>query len=333
MLEDIAMTRRTIRLLIALALSLLVAPLAADAQHPTKVFRLGFISSSVTNVSHPFLTGLRQGLSELGYKESKNITMEYRFGTTEELPKLAEELVRLQVDVIIAGGSEGIMASQKATQTIPIVMTNSGHAVQSGLVASLMRPGGNITGMTQISPELAAKRLELLQETVPGFARVAVLWYPLHPNTPELFKETQAASQKLGLQLFSLEVKTPEDFAAAFAMAIQQRAEALIVLRDPFIVRHRAHIADLALASRLPAMYETRDFLEAGGLILCGPSFWHLYRRSAQYVDKILKGANPADMSVQTPWEFEVVINLKTAQALGLRISPTLLFQADEVIR
>jgi putative ABC transport system substrate-binding protein len=194
------MTRRIIGLIVIFALGLLVAPLAAAAQPPTKVFRLGFISSSVTNVSHPFLTGLRQGLSALGYQESKNITMEYRFGTTEELLKLAEELVRLQVDVIVAGGSEGIMASKKATQTIPIVMTNSGDAVQSGFVASLMRPGGNITGMTQNSPELAAKRLELLQETVPGLARVAVLWHPLHPNTPELFKETQAASQKLDLQ-------------------------------------------------------------------------------------------------------------------------------------
>ena len=327
------MRHSIIGIVVSLILGSLLAPICSDAQQPTKIFQLGFISSSVTNVSHPFLTGLRQGLSELGYKESKNITIEYRFGTTEELPKLAEDLVRLQVDVIIAGGSEGIIASQKATQTIPIVMTNSGDAVQSGLVASLRRPGGNITGMTQISPELAAKRLELLQETIPGLARVAVLWHPLHPNTPELFKETQAASQKLGLQLLSLEVKTPEDFATAFAMAIQQRAEALIVLRDPFIVQHRARIADLALASRLPAIYETRDFLEAGGLILCGPSFWHLYRRSALYVDKILKGANPADMPVQTPWEFEFVINLKTAKALGITIPPSLLFQADEVLQ
>jgi putative ABC transport system substrate-binding protein len=322
-----------IEIVVSLTLGSLLVPLYVDAQPPTKVFRLGFISSSVTEVSHPFLTGLRQGLSELGYKEGKNITIEYRFGTKEELPKLAEELVRLQVDVIVAGGSEGIMASKKATQTIPIVMTNSGHAVQSGLVASLMWPGGNITGMTQMSPELAAKRLELLQETVPGLSRVAVLWYPLHPNTPALFKETQAASQQLGLQLLSLEVKTPEEFDTAFVTAIQQRAEALIVLRDPFMVQHSARIAALAIESRLPAIYETRDFLEVGGLMLCGPSFWHLYRRSAQYVDKILKGANPADMPVQTPWEFEIVINLKTAQALGLTIPPTLLFQADEVIR
>jgi putative ABC transport system substrate-binding protein len=327
------MTRRTVEFFVTLALTILVAPLAADAQRPTKVFRLGFISSSVTHVSHPFLTGLRQGLSELGYQESQNITIAYRFGTKEELPKLAEELVRLQVDVIVAGGSEGIMASKKATQTIPIVMTNSGDAVQSGVVASLRRSGGNITGMTQNSPELGAKRLELLQETVPGLSRVAVLWHPLHPNTPELFKETQAASQKLGLPLLSLEVKTPEDFDTAFATAIQQRAEALTVLRDPFMVQHRARIADLAIERRLPAIYETRDFLEAGGLMLYGPSFWHLYRRSAYHIDKILKGAKPADMAVQTPWEFEFVINLRTAQELGLTIPPALLFQADEVIR
>ncbi len=325
------MTRGTIWLLVTLAI--LVAPLCSGAQQPTKVFQVGFISSSVTTVSHPFLTGLRQGLSELGYQESQNITIAYRFGTKETLPALAEELVRLQVDVIVAGGSEGVMASKKATQTIPIVMTNSGDAVQSGLVASLMRPGGNITGMTQSSPELAAKRLELLQETVPGLSRVAVLWHPLHPNTPELFKETQAASQKLGLQLLSLAVKTPDDVDTAFATAIGQRVEALTVLRDPFVVQHRARIAQLAIESRLPAIYETRDFLEAGGLMLCGPSFWHLYRRSASHIDKILKGAKPADMPVQTPWEFELVINLKTAQALGITIPPTLLFQADEVIR
>jgi ABC-type uncharacterized transport system substrate-binding protein len=320
-------------LLVTLTLTFLVAPLAVNAQPPTKIFRLGFLSSSVTHVSHPFLTGLRQGLSELGYQEGQNITMAYRFGTTAELPQLAEELVRLQVDVIVAGGSEGSLASKQATQTIPIVMTNSGDAVQSGLVASLRRPGGNITGMPQNSPELAAKRLALLQETVPGLSRVAVLWHPLHPNTPELFKKTQAASQKLGLQLLSLAVKTSDDFDVAFATAIQQRAEALTVLRDPFMVQHRARIAEWTIESHLPAIDETRDFLEAGGLMLWGPSFWHLYRRSAYHVDKILKGAKPAEMAVQTPWEFEFVINLRTAQALGLTIPPTLLFQATEVIR
>jgi putative ABC transport system substrate-binding protein len=320
-------------IIVSLTLGMLLAPLYANAQRPTKVFRLGFISSSVTNVSHPFLAELRQGLSELGYEEGQLIRIEYRFGTKEELPKLAEDLVRLQVDIIIAGGSEGVEASKKATRTIPIVMTNSGDPVRSAFVASLAQPGGNITGMTQTSPELAEKRLELLAETVPGLFRVAVLWHPLHPNTPHLFEETRAASQQLGLQLHSLEVKQPDDFDVAFATAIRDRVEALIVLRDPFIVRHRALVADLALKSRLPAMYETRDFIEVGGLMLYGPSLADLYRRSAYYVDKILKGARPRDLPVQTPWKYELVINLKTARAIGITIPPTvLLIRADEVI-
>ncbi len=312
---------------------LMVTSLAADAQQSGKVYRLGFISSSVTSESHAFLKGLRQGLNERGYEEGKNIEIEYRFGKKKELPKLAEDLVKRGVDLIVGGGSQGIKAAKKATQTIPIVMTNSGNAQRSGFVASLARPGGNITGMTQISPELAAKRLLLLQETVPGLSKVAVLWYPLHPNTPNTFKETQDASDKLGLQLISLEVKTPQDFDAAFEMALKQRAEGLVVLRDPFMVRHRALIAKFAMAHRLPAIYETRDFIEAGGLMLYGPSFFDLYRRSATHIDKILQGANPGELPVERPLKFTFVINLKTAEAIGLTPPPSLLYQADEVIR
>lgn len=335
MRRSIAIMRLKIAgIIVTLTLGILVVmSFAADAQRSGKVYRLGFISSSVTSESHPFLEGLRQGLSELGYKAGKNIKIEYRFGKKQELPRLAEDLVKLQVDLIVAGGSQGIKAAKKATQTTPIVMTNSGNAQRSGFVASLARPGGNITGMTQISPELAAKRLQLLQETVPGLSKVAVLWYPLHPNTPNTFKETQEASQKLGLQLISLEVKAPTDFDAAFSTALKQRAEGLVVLREPFMVRHRTLIVKFAMEHQLPAIYETRDFIEAGGLMLYGPSFFDLYRRSATYIDKILRGANPGDLPVERPLKFTFVINLKTAKAIGLTIPPSLLYQADEVIR
>ena len=327
------MPHSMIGVIVSLTLASLLGPLSAAAQQPTKVFRLGFISSSVTSASHPSLAGLRQGLSELGYEEGKNIRIEYRFGTQKDLFKLAEELVRLQVDVIVAGGSEGIVAAKEVTQTIPIVMTNSGNAVREGFVVSLERPGGNITGLTQISPELAAKRLQLLKDTVPGLSQLAVLWHPLHPNTPHTFAETRAASQKFGLQLRSWEVKELEDFDAAFATAIAHQVTALIVLRDPFTVRHRAHIAELAQQNRLPAMYETRDFLEGGGLMAYGPNLAALYRQSAYYVDKILHGAKPGELPVQRPLTFDLVINLKAAQALGLTIPQALLVQATEVIQ
>jgi putative ABC transport system substrate-binding protein len=320
-------------MIIALTLTSLLGPLSTTAQPPTKVYRLGFISSSVTSVSHPSLVGLRQGLSELGYEEGNNLKIEYRFGTQKELLQLAQELVRLGVDVIVAGGSEGIIAAKEVTQTIPIVMTNSGNAVREGFIASLERPGGNITGLTQISPDLAAKRLQLLKDTVPRLSQFAVLWHPLHPNTPHTFAETRAASRKLGLQLLSLEVKEPEGFDTAFATAIAHQVTALIVLRDPFTVRHRARIAELAQQNRLPAMYETRDFLEAGGLIAYGPNLVALYRQSAYYVDKILKGAKPGDLPVQRPLTFELVINLKAAQAIGLTIPQALLVQVTEVIQ
>ena len=327
------MPRSLMGIILCLTLGGLLTSLTANAQQPSKVCRIGFISSSVTSVSHASLEGLRQGLRELGYEEGKNLTIEYRFGTNKALPRLAAELVQLPVDVIVADGSEGIEAARQSTHTIPIVMTNSGNAVREGFVASLERPGGNITGLTQISPELAPKRLQLLKDTVPGLSQLAVLWHPLHPNTPHTFAETRAASQQFGLPLLSLEVKEPEDFDAVFATAIAHQVTALIVLRDPFMVRHRTRIAELAQQHRLPAMYETRDFLEAGGLMAYGPNLAVLYRQSASYVDKILKGAKPGDLPVQRPLTFELVINLKAARAIGLTIPQGLLVQATDVIQ
>jgi putative ABC transport system substrate-binding protein len=321
-------------LVVAFALGALVVPKSTLAQPTTKVFRIGFISTSTTSVSSPLLGALRERLSELGYTEGKNIVFEYRFAESKaQLPDLSANLVKLPVDVILGGGSEGIAAAKAATRTIPIVMTNSGDAVREGFVASLARPGGNITGLTQISPELAGKRLQLLKDILPRMSRVAVLWHPLHPNTPFTFKETQVAANQLRLQVMSLEVTELKDVDEAFVRAATERAEALVVLRDPFTVRHRALIADIAARSRLPAIYETGDYVKAGGLMFYGPDFADLFRRAAGFVDRILRGAKPADLPVEQPTKFELVVNLKTARAMGLTIPPAVLARADEVIQ
>jgi len=311
-------------------LGCLLGAQCAGAQQPA---RIGFISSSTTSVSSPFLEALRKGLRDLGYAEQKNLVIEYRFADSKEkLPAMAADLVNLKVKVILAGGSEGIVAAKNATQTIPIVMTNSGDAVKEGFVASLARPGGNITGLTQISPDLAGKRLQVLKELIPQLARVAILWHPLHPNTPTTFKETQAAAEVLRLQVLSLEVKDPKAFEDAFATMAKERIGALVVLRDPFTVRHRTLIVDSAIKARIPAIYETNDYVQAGGLMSYGPDFAELYRRSAVYVDKILKGGNPANLPVEQPTKFELAINAKTARAIGLAIPQPLLIRAERLI-
>ncbi len=321
----------------SVALGLLVVhvtPLPAEAQTAGSRARLGFISTSTTSVSSPFLAALRQGLKDLGYEDGKNLTIDYRFAESrDQLPAMAADLVRLRVDLILGGGSEGILAAKNATRTIPIVMTNSGDAVREGFVAGLAHPGGNITGLTQISPDLAGKRVQILKDLVPRLARIAVLWYPLHPNTPFTFKETRAAAEQLGLRVLSLEVKEPKEFEDAFTTIAKERIAAVVVLRDPFTVRHRTMIADSAIKLRVPTIYETGDYVQAGGLMFYGPNFADLYRRAAVYVDKILKGAKPADLPVEQPTKFELVINLKTAKALGLTIPQTLLLRADEVIQ
>jgi len=319
------------------ALLLLAAPPAAEAQQVRGLVRIGFISSSTTDIASPSLAALRQGLRDLGYEERKNLTIEYRFAPSQDqLAAMAVDLVRQRVALIIAGGSEGILAAQRAnrdaTRPVPIVMTNSGDPVREGFVASLRRPGGNITGLTQISPELAGKRVQLLKDLVPGLARVAILWHPLHPNTPLTLKETQAAAEQLGLRVLSLEVKDPKEFEDAFALAAKQAAGAMIVLRDPFTLRHRALITESVARLRVAAIYETADYVQAGGLIFYGPNLVEMYRRSATYVDKILRGAQAAELPVEQPTEFEMVINLKTAKALGLAIPPLLLLRADRVI-
>jgi putative ABC transport system substrate-binding protein len=326
------MTRRTIGFFVTLAFGLLVAPLAAEAQLAGKVARIGWLASGfppseADRQRSPFFQGLRA----LGWVEGQNITIEPRYAEEQSnrLPELAGELVQLQVDVIVAGDSAAIPAAKQATSTIPIVMTVSGDPVRDGHVASLARPGGNITGLSNLTPQLAGKRLEFITEVVPELSRLAVLGPPGAPDWPEL----AAATQAVGVQLLALKVHRPEEFGGAFEAAARERAEALTVLPSPLTNRYRRRLVDLAAQHRLPAMYPLKEYVQGGGLMAYGPSIPDLYRRAATYVDKILKGAKPADLPVEQPMAFELVINLKTAEALGLTIPPTLLFQATEVIR
>jgi len=273
-------------------------------------------------------------LRELGWIEGKNVTFEHRFAENrlERLPELAAELVRLNVDVIVAVGTLGPLAAKRATTTIPIVMLSAGDPLGTGLVDSLARPGGNVTGMSLMVPDLGGKRLELLKELLPRLSRVAVFWNAANPYPAIVFKETQAAGRTLGIEVHSLEVRGPDDLDGAFAAARQQHPDALISVEDPLIFTYRKRIADFAVAEQLPSLHGFSEEVKAGALIFYGANQPDLIRRAAGYVDKILKGAKPADLPVQQPTTFELVINLKTARALGLEVPPTLLARADEVI-
>jgi len=317
--------------LIGLVLALALAPLVAEAQPAEKLARIGYLSlGSAADTPKALLQGLR----ELGYVEGQNLVIEYRYaeGKAERLPDLAAELVSLKVDIIVAGGTPPPLAAKRATTTIPIVMTSAGDPVGSGLVASLAKPGGNVTGLSTFTRDLAAKRLQLLKEVVPVVSRVAVLWNAANPYAVLNMRETEAAARTLGLQVQSVEVRGPNDIETGFSTAIRWRAGAFIVVDDPFTYLHRTRIADLAARSQLPAMYGFRQYAEAGGLMAFGTSLADLSRRAATYVDKILKGAKPADLPVEQPTKFEFVINLKTAKALGLTIPQTLLLRADQLI-
>jgi putative tryptophan/tyrosine transport system substrate-binding protein len=318
-----------------LELCLLGAPFAAEAQAPAKVPRIGFLSASLPTDQADRLKAFRQGLSELGYVEGQNIAIEYRFaeGRPERLPALAAELVGLKVDVIVTEGPPAPEAAKQATNTIPIVFAVAGDPVAQGLVASLARPGGNITGLANLAPEVVGKQLELLREVVPKISRVAVLQNPSNPAHPFVLRQAEGAARLLGVQLQILEARTPTEIDAAFAAMRSQRAGGVLVLRDSLFLAQRAQIAALAAKSRLPAMYGLREHVEAGGLMAYGANVPLMYRRAATYVDKILKGAKPGDLPVEQPTKFELVINLKTAKALGLTIPPSVLGRADEVIQ
>ena len=320
--------------------SLLFAPCSLrfasplEAQQPGKVPKLGWLASASPT---PALNdAFRQSLHQLGYIEGKNIVIEHRRAEkADQLPSLAAELVRLKVDVIFAsGGSQSVLAAKSATTTIPIVMSNVDDPVAFGLVASLARPGGNITGLSA-TPGLGleGKRLELLKESFPKLSRVAALWNPNHPFALRFKTEYEAAAQPLGIRLQSLEMREPTDLEQAFSAAKRERAEVLVTINSPLVTSQLKRIVDLAAKSRLPTMHQESRWVEAGGLMSYGTDYAGLYRRAAVYVDKILKGTQPADLPVEQPTKFEFIINLKTAKQIGLAIPPSVLYRADKVIK
>jgi putative tryptophan/tyrosine transport system substrate-binding protein len=289
---------------------------------------------SAGSATDPLVDVFTEALRELGWVEGENVVFERRYAENrlERLPELAADLVRLKVDVIVATGTLAPLAAKRATSTIPIVMVNAGDPLGSGLVPSLARPGGNVTGTSLMVPDLGGKRLELLKELLPRLARVAVPWNAANPYPAIVFKETEAAARTLGIEVQSLEVRGPDDLDGAFEAARKQRPDAMITVEDPLTINYRKRIADFATGQQLPSLSGLGEFVAAGGLISYGANLDDLFRRVAGYVDKILKGAKPADLPVQQPTKFELVINLKTAKALGITVPPTLLARADEVI-
>ncbi len=324
-------TYTIVQALVVLACGLLAAPLAADAADSGKVPRIGLVRPG--SPPDPNAEAFRQGLRELGYVEGQNLVIEYRWaeGKPERSPEFIAELVRLKVDVLVVSGAHGGLAAKRATSTIPIVLPVSPDPVGAGLVISLARPGGNVTGLSILAPELAEKRMQFLKESFPRVSRVAVIRDPALPPTD--LQTTEAAGRALGLQLQVLEARDLNDFEAALVAAKKGRAKALNILASGIFYAHRARIVDLVAKTRLPAMYEHRDFITIGGLMAYGPNLPDLFRRAATYVDKILKGAKPADLPVEQASRFEFVINLKTAKALGLTIPQSILIRADQVIQ
>jgi putative tryptophan/tyrosine transport system substrate-binding protein len=312
-----------------------VWPLSARAQVDGRKYTIGIFSAGNEFAVAPALSAaFFKALRELGWVEGKNVAFEHRYAENrlERLPELAADLVRRKVDVIAAAGTLAPLAAKRATTTIPIVMTAAGDPLGSGLVASLARPDGNVTGMSLMATDLGAKRLELLKEVLPRLSRVAVLWNADNPYSVLVFKETQAGGRTLGIEVRSLEVRGPGDFDSAFEAAKGLRPDALITVEDPLTGDHRTRIAEFTARQQLPSLHGIREFVAAGGLISYGPSIADLFRRSAYYVDKILRGAKPADLPVQQPTEFEMVINLNTAKALGLELPASVLARADELI-
>ena len=326
-------TRRM--LLLAITAGAIAAPLASFAQQrPAKVPRIGFLAATSASASASWVEALRAGLRDLGYVEGKNIAIEYRWadGKYERLPGLAAELVQLNVDVIVAATTPAVQAVQKTTTTIPIVFAAVGDPVGSGLVASLSRPRGNITGLSTLTVDVSSKYLELLRVAVPKLSRVAVLVNPDHPLHPVFLKQVQAAAKAVGVKVSLVEAQTGSQIEAPFGAMTRERAGALIVLPDPFFLTQAPRIAEFAAKNRLPTMFWTRELVEAGGLMSYGQNLAEHFRRAAYYVDKILKGAKPADLPVEQSTKFELVINRKTAKAIGLTIPQELLLRADRVI-
>jgi len=325
------MTRAAWALLVSLAL--LAAPLVSGAQQAT-VPRIGFLGAASASGYAPQLEAFRQGLRDLGYVEGKTIVIEYRWaeGKYARLPELAAELVRRKVDVLVTHGVPGTLAAKRVTTTIPIVIAAVGDAVASGLVASLARPGANLTGLSYLLPELTAKRLELLKEAVPRIARVAMLLNPANPANGPILQAVNATATTLKVEVHQVEAHGPQDFEGALSAVASRRGDALVVIDDGMLVANAGGVAALAAKTRLPST-GFKEFAEAGGLMAYGVNFLDMCRRTAGFVDKILKGAKPADLPIEQPTKFELVVNLKTAKALGLTIPPSVLARADEVIQ
>jgi putative tryptophan/tyrosine transport system substrate-binding protein len=326
------------KIVVSLLITLILALVhLAEAQQPKKVPRIGLLSSFSPSVTALWHEAFRQGLRDLGWVEGKNISIEYRYaeGRNDRLPELAADLVRLKVDIIVAAVTQDVRAAENATEVIPIVMASPADPVAAGLVDSLARPGGNITGLSQMAPDMAGKRLELLKEIVPRLSRIAVLWNPQSPasGSPLSWKEIQLPARELGVKLHSLEVRSSNDFGKAFEDATKAHAGALAIMPDPLFAGNLKRIADLAAKSRLPSIFHLTEFADSGGLVTYGPDRSDMYRRAATYVDKILKGRKPADLPVEQPTKFELVINLKAAKQIGLTIPPNVLARADKVIK
>jgi ABC-type uncharacterized transport system substrate-binding protein len=329
------MIERRPALAVTLALALLATPLAAGTQQAEKVYRIGYLGGGMHATAPHLVEAFRQGLREHGWVEGRNIIIEYRSqeGKAERLPEVAAELVRLNVDVIVATNPPWIWAVKDATKTIPIVMVFGPDPVESGLVRSLARPGGNITGLTSLSADLSAKQLDLLKEIVPGVSLVALLWNPTNPWHTLALKSIETTAQYRGVRLQALGVRGPDEFNAAFLSMTKDRAGALLVLADPVTAEHRARVAELAVKHRLPAVCALREFAEAGCLASYWPNSPASFRRAAAYVHRILNGARPGDLPIEQPTTFELVLNAKTAKALGLTIPPPVLLRADQVIQ
>jgi putative ABC transport system substrate-binding protein len=320
---------------IMVAVMLLAVSVIAEAQQPTKVPRIGFLSTgSPSSTGTTNLDAFRKGLDELGYIEGKTIGIDYRYaeGKLERLPTLAAELVGLKVAVIVTGGTAGVQAAKQATNMIPIVVGTATDLVRTGLVASLAKPGGNVTGLTSISPDLSGKRLELVREVVSNVSRVAVLWHPNAWDREEV-TQTEVAARQFGVKVQSLEVPDSNTFENAYAAMVSQRANALIIIQGTFTSFHQKQLIGLAIKNRLPSMCDSPGWTENGCLMSYGSNRREMWRRAATYVDKILKGAKPSELPVEQPTKFEFVINLKTAKALNLRIPQSVLYRADKVIK
>jgi putative ABC transport system substrate-binding protein len=309
-------------------------PRAARAQQPRQVYRIGFMGNSTAALEANLVGPFRDALRELGYEEGRNIAIEYRWaeGLYERFPALVAELIAQKVDVIVTAGTPATLAVKAATTSVPLVMVAVGDPVGTGIVASLGRPGGNITGLSSIAPELEGKRLELLRELIPNLSHVAVLSNPLNPFHVAALKQAHVAAELLRMRVQSVEVRTSEEIEGALAAIVSERPGALLILADRIFLHNRKRLMDFAMQNRIPGVYAYRELVEAGGLMSFGPNYADMHRRAATYVDKILKGSKPADLPVEQPTKFELFINVKTAKALGLTIPPTLLARADEVI-